>query len=144
MVLCILTQIFGKSITLLVLRDISIGFTPFQMLILGDSALGELYNVFIFIPTAIVYGKMIPENIEATVYALLAGLNVVANYFVNRMLGNFINLFVGVDKDSLEDFWKLQLICVIMAFLPFLFICVVPSDEDIDDSQQVVIFMDEY
>ena len=92
---------------MLVLRDVNIGFSPFWMLILGDSALGELYNVFIFIPTAIVYGKMIPQNIESTIYALLGGFNILANYFVNRIWGNVINLFFGVNRDFLDDLWKL-------------------------------------
>ena len=131
--------------TYLLLRGITLGLSPLVYLIFTDSAFGELYFIFMLVPTAIIYAKMIPNNIEATVFALLTGLNVVANFVVNKIWGNVINnVFVGVTNDNLEDMDKLFLISFIFAFVPLLFIPIVPSMQQVKDSQAVVKFMDEY
>jgi len=144
MVFNICFMLFGKGAICLMLKGVTLGMSKFWFLMFSDSAIGEIYNILTFVPTAIVYGKMIPNNIESTVFSLLTGLNVFSNFFVNRMFGNFINRFVGVNKDNLEDLYTLYLISFFMSLLPLLFLPIIPSKKDIDNCQSVVKFIDEY
>ena len=118
----------GVGATCLLLQGKTFGLKPIAFLLISEAALGQLYTVLIFVPIAIVYAKMIPNNIESTVFALLTGLNVVANYFVNKVWGNAINkMFVGVTKDNLEDLSTLYIISFFLSFVPLLFLIIVPS-----------------
>jgi len=138
-------MVIGKAAICIMLKDNTpAGIPSFWWLMFSDSALGEIYNVFTFVPTAVCYSKMIPNNIESTVFALLTGLNVFANFFVNKMFGNFINRFVGVTKDNLEDLYTLYIISLIFALVPLTFIPILPTKEDIKNCQNVTKFKDEY
>lgn len=46
----------------------------------------------------VLFAKMIPSNIESSMFAMLTGLMNLSNGFSSKMLGNFINGFVGVHE----------------------------------------------
>ena len=138
-------QVIGKGLTWMLLKGYTFGIPDLVYLVFTDSAFGELYFIFMLVPTAIVYAKMIPNNIEATVFALLTGLNVVANFVVNKIWGNVINtMLIGVTNDNIEDLDKLFAISFFFAFVPLLLIPIVPSMQQVNDSQAVIKFLDEY
>lgn len=58
----------------------------------------------------VLFAKMIPSNIESSMFAMLTGLMNLSNGFSSKMLGNLINSFVGVHESNLQDLWILYVI----------------------------------
>jgi len=59
----------------------------------------------------VLFAKITPPYIEATVYALLTGMYNLSNFTVSPMMGVLINrVFVNVTNSNLDDFYKLLLI----------------------------------
>jgi hypothetical protein len=44
----------------------------------------------------VLFAKLIPDNIESSMFALLTGLLNLSGLFLSPQLGNLINKFVGV------------------------------------------------
>jgi hypothetical protein len=55
----------------------------------------------------VLFAKLIPEKIEASLFAFLTGLSNLNNLFISNNLGNLINLWIGVDSDTLDKTWEL-------------------------------------
>ena len=76
---------------------------------------------------------MIPQNIEASLFAITTGLVNFATLFAARQLGNLINLMVGADKSNLDDtLWKLFLIQAFMCLLPITMIWLLPRKKQVE------------
>ena len=58
----------------------------------------------------VLFAKMIPSNIESSMFAMLTGLMNLSNGFTAKILGNIINIFVGVKEENLKDLWILYVI----------------------------------
>ena len=92
-----------------------------------------LYQSFCNLPMQVLYAKLIPEKIEASLFAFLTGLSNLNNLFISSNLGNFINLWVGVTYDAetgentLEKTWELYSIQACLSIIPLLFIWLVPK-----------------
>ena len=69
----------------------------------GDSFL----MAFINLPTMSISAKMIPATIESALFAFFTGLRNLNLLFTARIVGNLINLYFKVDKENMEDIWKL-------------------------------------
>ena len=55
----------------------------------------------------VLFAKIIPESVESSMFALLTGLINLSNLFAAPELGVFINTFVGVTSDNLQELWVL-------------------------------------
>jgi hypothetical protein len=56
----------------------------------------------------VLYAKLIPEKIEASLFAFLTGLSNLNNLFISNNVGILINLWIGVsypDPDTLYKTW---------------------------------------
>ena len=53
----------------------------------------------------VLFAKLIPANIESSMFAMLTGLINFSNLFASKMLGNYINTYFGVTEENLEDLW---------------------------------------
>ena len=54
--------------------------------------------------------KIIPPKVEASMFSVLGGVLNLSYWFLARMLGNLVNLFFGVNEESLTGLWKLYLV----------------------------------
>jgi len=91
---------------------------------------------FVFLPTAVLFAKITPKNIEATCFALLAGISNFRGTF-RGWTGSIINeRFVGVTQDDLSKYWQLVTIGFFCSFLPLFFIYLLPSKQAIDELEQ--------
>jgi len=79
----------------------------------------------------VLFAKLIPPTIESSMFALLTGLLNFFNLFASKQLGNFINLFVGVTSENLEQLWILYAIALPCTVLPIFFICLLPKQAEI-------------
>jgi len=71
-----------------------------------DAALEVLFVAFIFMPTLVVQTKIVPKNVEATVYSAFASLRNVANDFIAPMMGGMIAKSFNVTKDNFDNIGK--------------------------------------
>jgi hypothetical protein len=75
----------------------------------------------------VLFAKLIPEKIEASLFAFLTGLSNLNNLFISNNLGNLINLWVGVNNDTLDKTWELYAIQGALSLVPLGFIWLVPK-----------------
>ena len=92
----------------------------------------------------ILFAKLIPANIEASMFAILTGIINFCNFFVAKHLGNFFNIFVGVTDDNLDKLWILEAIMVGCALIPIAFLWLVPTRKDVFKVQQINMFLEKF
>ena len=111
MVLACLTNVFGAVTSLMLIIGMTFGISNF-IFIMGSTTVSEvLYTLFITLPSQVLFAKMIPQNIEASLFAITTGLTNFANLFAAKQLGNFINYFIKADETNLPDtLWELYAI----------------------------------
>ena len=97
-----------------------------------SSILGEC---LVFLPMSVIMGKICPQHIEATSFALLAGIsNMRAE--ISSFTGTWINeRFIGCTKSDLSNYWKLATIEIVCSWLPLFFIWLIPTRKSIEDLQ---------
>jgi len=81
----------------------------------------------------VLFAKMIPSNIESSMFAMLTGLMNLSNGFTAKMLGNLINSFVGVHEENLQDLWILYVAQAVCSLMPLFFIWLVPSNQQVEN-----------
>ena len=86
--------------------------------------------------------KMIPSNIESSMFAMLTGLMNLSNGFTAKMLGNAINSFVGVHEKNLTDLWILYIIQACCSMLPLAFIWLIPNKQQVESVQRAIEFIE--
>ena len=96
MAIACLTNLIGAFGSLLFLRNIMFGIDPYWFCIMTSCVADVLYNAFVNLPGMVLFAKLIPANIESSMFAMLTGLMNFSNLFAAKMLGNYINTFFGV------------------------------------------------
>lgn len=127
MVMACFTNLVGAVGTLLFCRNIFMGMGPYWFMIFSTTITDVLYNVFVMLPGMVLFAKLIPANIESSMFAMLTGLMNFSNLFASKMLGNYINSFFGVTQDSLGKLWYLYVVQIFCCVIPLLFICLLPN-----------------
>ena len=133
-----LTNLLGAVGSLLFLRNIMLGMDPYWFIILSSTVADVLYNAFVMLPGMVLFAKLIPANIESSMFAMLTGLMNFSNLFAAKMLGNYINTFFGVTEENLEDLWQLYAIQILCCLIPALFICLLPNRDEVEAVQRVL------
>jgi len=110
MVMACLTNLIGAAGSLLFLRNIFLGMDPYWFMMVSSAVTDVLYNAFVNLPGMVLFAKLIPANIESSMFALLTGLMNFSNLFAAKLLGNYINTYVGVTQENLHDLWKLYVV----------------------------------
>ena len=98
-----------------------------------------LYVAFVLMPTLVLQTKIVPKNIEATVYSFFTSLLNLANTFISPIIGGIISDFFHVSKDDFTYLPTIILIQLAMCFIPILFIWLLPTNKDIDDYYEEVV-----
>lgn len=82
---------------------------------------------FVFLPMSVIYARITPHHIEATSFAILAGVSNF-RYTVRSWTGAAINnRFVGVNQNDLSNFWVLIMISFFCSFIPLFFLRLIPT-----------------
>ena len=97
-----------------------------------------LYDLFVQLPSQVLFAKMIPSNIEASMFSIQAGVINFGNFFLSIQLANFINLFVGVNSDHLKELWKLFAIQCCCSLIPLVFLWLIPTRKQVAEVQKVI------
>ena len=94
--ICCLINAFGGLNSLLLIRGFTYGMSPTAFVFLSNSVTDNLQNAIRLLSGNVLFAKLIPPNIEASLFSILTGLTNFCNFFLAKQLGNFFNLFVGV------------------------------------------------
>jgi len=142
MVLACFINLVGAVTCLMFVKNIMLGMSPFIFLIFSDAVTEVLYVCFVTLPSQVIFAKMIPSTIEASMFAISTGLTNFANLYACKQLGNIINIFVGVGKENMEDLWKLYIYQAGMCMIPLLFLWLLPTRKQVENVQKVIQFME--
>jgi membrane protein DedA with SNARE-associated domain len=87
---------------------------------------------FTLLPTLVLFAKITPHHIEATVFALLTGTYNLANNVGSPLIGSFFCKWYGVDSNHLDKYSDLIIIQIVAVCFGFLYIFLVPKRKEID------------
>ena len=91
---------------------------------------------FSFLPTVVLFTKITPHKVEATVFACLTGAFNFSNGVGGPLLGSIVCKAFGVDSQHLDRYYELILVQIFAVALTFFYIKLVPKNEDIEILQK--------
>ena len=125
--------IFAPFSYMFILRiNVDYGIPDLALIIFTDTVQDIVSQCFVFLPMAVMFAKITPKRIEATSFALLAG---VSNFraTIRGWTGSWINdTFVHVTREDLTDYWILVTIGFFCSFIPLLFLRLIPTRKQIE------------
>ena len=82
--------------------------------------------------------KIIPPGVEATMFAITATLINLSLFILCTMTGSVVNdLFVGVTRDSLDRYYILNIILMVLKTVPLILVYrLVPKNEEVAALQE--------
>ena len=87
------------------------------------------------LPTLVLFAKITPNHVEATVFAVLTGLFNFVSLVLSPNIGILLNkLFVGVTSANLYNYYQLALIGTFCSLTPFAFIRLIPTKAEVEES----------
>jgi len=143
-VIACLVNSLGACMTMLFCLEITFGIPNFLFVLLTSTVTDTLYQCFVQLPLMVLYAKLIPEKIEASLFAFLMGISNLSNLFIARNIANLINLWIGATSDpaNLETtVWKLYAIQGGMALIPLFFIWLIPKRKQVEKIQACIEYM---
>lgn len=129
-------NVLGAVLTLCFVTGNTFGLSPMVFIVFTSTVFDIIYTALMYMPGLVIFAKLIPHNIEASMFALLMGLSNFSD-FGAKMLGNGINYFVGVTNENLEDLWKLIVWDIVFSIVPMLLIWLVPKRDEVRSIQKV-------
>ena len=114
------------------LKKITLGLPPLLYAILLESISDTFQLAFMAMPLMATVTKLIPHSIEATVFAFFTGVVVLNQSVLSKITGNLVNLYFKVDKDSLENLWKLFVVQTVTVFFAMCFVWLLPTVSQVE------------
>ena len=97
MITACLINMIGAGTTVLYTTNTTFGPPPLAFVCLTSTVTDTLYNAYTTLPAMVLFAKLIPENVESSMFAMLTGLLNFSNLFASKELGIAINkLFFNV------------------------------------------------
>jgi len=103
MIAAMIINMTGAATTVLFTTKNTFGLPPLAFVCLTSTVTDTLYNAYTVLPATVLFAKLIPENVESSMFAMLTGLLNFSNLFMAKEVGILINKFVGVQYTSPED-----------------------------------------
>jgi hypothetical protein len=113
---------------ILILRwNLKVGIPDIWWVMLSSSSLGTLQFAFSVLPASVLFSKITPAHVEATMFAFTS--SVIAIVFpLSKLLGALWNLVLfHVTFDNLEDLYKLYILQLLMLCIPYFYLRLIPS-----------------
>jgi Na+/melibiose symporter-like transporter len=97
---CFITLIFAMRL------NVKLGISDLLFVIVSSLITDTLSTAFSQLPVLVLFARITPPNIEATVFALFTGLFNLSNIVLSPNVGILVNkLFVGVTLETLDKYW---------------------------------------
>jgi hypothetical protein len=122
---------FGSVGTLLYVTDNMFGINPIIFVAFTSTVTDTMFLALYYLPSMVLFAKLVPTSIEASMFALLMGILNLSFYVVSKLIGNAYNSFIGIDKNHLDEIWKLYVIETIGTILPILFLWLLPNKVEV-------------
>lgn len=113
---------------ILVLRwNLKVGIPDIWWIIFSSSSLGTLQFAFGVLPAMVLFSKITPAHVEATMFAFTS--SVISIVFpLSKLIGALWNsLIFHVTFTNLEELYKLYLLQLLTLCLPFFYLGLIPS-----------------
>ena len=137
MIDAVISIVLAPLTFIFVLRlNVDWGIPDMALIIFTDTVSEIVSQCFVFLPMSVIMAKICPKRIEATSFALLAG---VSNFrgTVRSWIGSWVNeKWVGVTESDMSHYWVLVTIGVVCSFLPLLFLWLIPTRLAIKELQE--------
>lgn len=98
-----------------------------------DASLEIFMVAFIFMPTLVVQTKIVPKNVEATVYSVFASIRNFSNDVISPLIGGLIADSFGVTNDNFSKIGSIVLIQLGFSLVPICFIWLLPTNKTIEE-----------
>ena len=86
----------------------------------------------IILPSLVLFQKLTPLNVEATMMAFAASVVNLSRGLVGKLSAIAINsYFVGVEKDKMENYYMLKIIAIVACFYQIAIVKLIPLKNDI-------------
>ena len=127
---CFINLIFAMRLNL------ALGISDLAFVIVSSIITDTLSTAFSHLPVLVLFAKITPKNIEATVFALFTGVLNLSAIVISPNMGILINqTFVGVSLASLQDYYKLVFIQMVLSTIPLALLCLIPMKQEIEAIQ---------
>jgi hypothetical protein len=87
-----------------------LGVSDLVFVILSSLVSDTMSLAFSLLPTLVLFTKITPTKIEASVFALLTGVSNFSNGVASPIVGSFVCRMVGVDSENLDKYSTLLMI----------------------------------
>jgi MFS family permease len=85
----------------------------------------------------VLFAKITPKHIEATVFSFFTGIFNLSAMVISPNIGVLINkLFIGVTTANLENYYKLQMIQLVLSVIPLFLLFLIPLKSEIKELQK--------
>jgi Na+/melibiose symporter-like transporter len=113
--------------------NLALGISDIVFVIVSSIITDTLSTAFSQLPVLVLFAKITPKNIEATVFALFTGVLNLSAIVIAPNVGIIINkTFVGVTLASLDNYYKLVFIQLILSVFPLFLLFLIPMRDEID------------
>ena len=100
MITACLINMIGSFTTILYTKQLTFGLSPLAFVCLTSTVTDTLYSAYTTLPAMVLFAKLIPENVESSMFAMLTGVLNFSNLFASKEIGIMINSYVGVSYTS--------------------------------------------
>ena len=133
---CIINSLGGVNAMLLI-RGFSFGMDPKVFVFLTTTVTDTLQSAIRLLAGNVLFAKLVPGNIEASMFSIFTGIYNFCYGFLAKQLANWINVYVGVNDDNLSRLWVLEAISAGCAILPIAVLWLVPRRKEVFKYMQV-------
>ena len=77
-------NLFNAATSLMFTRNIFLGLSPFAFLMIQTACAEVTYDIFVNLPTQVLFSKMIPSTIEASLFSIQAGIINFGNFVLAK------------------------------------------------------------
>lgn len=134
MITACLINMIGAGTTVLYTTNTTFGLPPLAFVCLTSTVTDTLYNAYTTLPAMVLFAKLIPENVESSMFAMLTGLLNFSNLFASKELGIainklFFNVYYNETTNNLNEVWKLYCCQIGCCVIPMCFVWLLPNRE---------------
>ena len=133
---------FNWTMTFLIVSRISkdvFGINDIVFSFFAEAAAYCLYVAFVGMPTLVLLTKIVPKNIEATIYSFFTSLQNLSIRFFCPMVGGIITDAFRITKDDFTNLSVVILIQIATSLIPIIFVCILPTNKEVDNYHEEVI-----
>lgn len=110
--------------------NVMIGISDLAFIIFTSAVTDTFALAFSQMPTMVLFAKITPHQVEATVFAVLTGVFNFSNFVISPNVGVLVNKwFVGVTSTNLEKYSVLVMIQMCMCLTPLFLLKLIPSKD---------------